>query len=153
MSNNPNETVSATSEADAEYTVNDIDQTEQGQLNISVNRIIAVTEDAVNQEIGSTYDEAMSMPELHFSDNSNERTSDAYLLRSARKRKHVNNSSDQFKNIKEFSMMKRYLDSAEQTQIMIEVNDVDEEGNVVKSQMISADEIHVQWIPMNFLFY
>lgn len=144
MSNKPNETAASSLEDDVKFTVNNIEQTPQGQLNISVQRSETVKVFAVNEEVASTYDEALSMPELHFSDDSNiERTSEAYLRRSTRKRKHFNNSADQFKNIKEFSIMKRYLDSIEQAQIMIEVKDVDEKGNVVKSQMISADEIHV----------
>lgn len=144
MSKKPNETVALSLDNDVKFTVNNIEQTELGQLNISVNR------SDLNKTIvtnGNTYDEALSMPELQSSDDSSlEQTSEAYLRRSTRKRKHTNNSADQFKNIKEFSMMRRYLDSVEQTQIMIEVNDVDEAGNVVKSQMISADEIHVQGI-------
>lgn len=145
MSKKPIETVAPSLEDVTKFAVNNIEQTAQGQLNISVQRSEPNKFIALNEELGSTYDEALSMPELHFSDDSNlERTSEAYLRRSTRKRKHVNRSADQFKNIKEFSMMKRYLDSVEQSQILIEVNDVDEAGNVVKSQMISADEIHVQ---------
>lgn len=52
----------------------------------------------------------------------------------------VNGSSSDIKN---FSVMKRYLKKENKNNIIIELNEVDESGAVVKTQIVQADEFSV----------
>lgn len=145
-----------TNKNDVTYVVTPIEEL-AGNLNIKIKAIQQLKR--ANEE-DNTNDEALSMPDLHYSDSDESADEDVAncsidirksvrkrpppLLRSRRMTARSFNCS--LKNIQEFSVMKRYLKKETNKtpqlnrEILIELNEVDEAGNLIVRKVVKAEE-------------
>lgn len=93
-----------------------------------------------------------TLPDLNFDSNSEEDTTSNKKGADTPMKSEIDFSSgvdDSPSDIKHFSVMKRYLKKEKTSNIIIELNEVDETGIVVKRQVVQADEFSITSVSDN----